>query len=219
MSTRIPVLLLSLSLCAGLLTGCNFENAKLYFGHSTPSGSYSEASSASASGSDASEDGSASDSSAEGASSQAAASSSLSGRLTDYLVDGIGVFSLPEGFEVTTGTQEELSIPYVSFTREGILIQVNRFGPEVFEAANTPMPDTVEEYSQYSGAQADLPEGSSYEEDPYGNWSATWSEAGSVHILILMKGANSFASAYVTYPEGVEGLDDIPLWLSLSALD
>ena len=141
--------------------------------------------------------------------------------LVEYAVAGVGAFYLPAGWGMEAGVSEggPFPTPYVQFTRDDVTVRVNLFDQEVYDASGAAMPADLEEYSQRPGAQNDLPDGGAYTLDEYGNLSVSYTEDGQVTYLILMEGNGLFATAGIFYPEGAEGAELIPQWLSKTVLD
>lgn len=140
--------------------------------------------------------------------------------LLAYPVDGVGTFYFPAGWSLETGVMEDgpFPVPYVQFCRDDVTVRIHLFTQEVYDASGAAMPADVEEYSQRPGPQNDLPEGGSYETNEYGNLSVSYTEDGNVTYLILLDGGDFFATAGVFYPEGTEGAELIPQWMSQADL-
>lgn len=153
--------------------------------------------------------------------------------LSEYDVDGVGVFYLPEGFEVESGESEEgLPSTYAVLTSEEIEISASRFGPDAYEAAGIEMPADLEEYSQREGTRKSLPEGEDFERDEFGNLGVviTYEEepeadAGNGRTMtmyqVLKKGTESYGAVSLICPEELyeEMEKDFGLWLSLMELE
>ena len=80
--------------------------------------------------------------------------------LVEYAVEGLGTFTLPEGFTQEAGEiAEPLPTTYATFEKDGYYIQANRFGTDAYEMAGVPLPADLEDYSTRSGVQDSVPEG------------------------------------------------------------
>lgn len=141
--------------------------------------------------------------------------------LAEYVVDGLGVFHLPEGFSMESGEiSEPLPTQYAVFEKEEYSIQANRFGLDAYEAAGVPLPADLEEYSTRSGVQDSVPEGTQFDYDSQGNYAAQFGqEDGTVCYYVLFQGEESFGSIFLTAPEDVFDAETAALWLSGSQLE
>lgn len=141
--------------------------------------------------------------------------------LVDYTAEGVGVFRLPDGFEMETGSASEpLPMNYVTFEKDGIIIYCGRFGKDAYEAAGVALPADVEEYSTRSGVQEAVPEGSEFAYDSYGNYATQFTdEDGNSWYYVLLQGADSFASCYVCAPTDVFDADSAALWISGTVIE
>lgn len=153
--------------------------------------------------------------------------------LTEYKVDGVGVFYLPEGFEVESGKSEEgLPMTYAVLTKDDIEITASRFGTDAYEAAGLELPKDLEEYSQREGTRKVLPEGQDFEEDEFGNLGVILTyEAETEEEIeepltltmyqVLKKGAESYGAVSLVCPEEMfkEVEKEAGLWLSLVELE
>ena len=71
--------------------------------------------------------------------------------LVEYAVEGLGTFTLPEGFTQEAGEiAEPLPTTYATFEKDGYYIQANRFGTDAYEMAGVPLPTDLEDYSAAS---------------------------------------------------------------------
>ena len=59
-------------------------------------------------------------------------------------------------------------------------LHVAVMGPEAYEAAGVPLPESAEEFSTRSGPQADVPEGTVFSYDDYGNYHAEFTRDGRI---------------------------------------
>jgi len=140
--------------------------------------------------------------------------------LKEYVVEGVGTFYLPEGFEVESGTSDEiLPMSYAVLTKDSITVMGSRFGIDAYEAAGVPLPEDLEEYSQRDGVKQNLPDGVEFSKDNYGNLYVKYTEDGLTSYNVLKMGDASFGSVTAIYPEGEEGGEDYALWLSKMVLE
>lgn len=153
--------------------------------------------------------------------------------LVEYKVDGVGVFYLPEGFEVESGKSEEgLPMTYAVLTKDDIEITASRFGTDAYEAAGLELPKDLEEYSQREGTRKVLPEGQDFEEDEFGNLGVILTyeaeaeeeaeEPGTLTMhQVLKKGTQSYGAVSLVCPEEMfkELEKEAGLWLSLAELE
>lgn len=139
--------------------------------------------------------------------------------LTEYAVEGVGTFSLPDGFEVESGINEE-SLPstWASLTKDSVTVYVNRFGADAYEAAGVGLPASLEEYSQRDGARSGIPEGTEYAEDEYGNLYVEYTQDGSVTYSALLLNDHAAGGFMVIWPENEEA-PDCALWASEFVLE
>lgn len=140
--------------------------------------------------------------------------------LQKYEAEGVGTFYLPEGWEMEVGSFEDpLPQSYVEFTNGDIHIRGIRFGADAYEAAGVPIPADVEEYSQREGVRRGLPEDAEFSYDDFGNFYTEYTEDGTVIYHVLKKAEEGMGDVILTYPEGTEGVEDIPAWISQAALN
>lgn len=146
----------------------------------------------------------------------------LAADLKEYTVEGVGTFYLPEGFSVESGTNEEpLPTNYAVLTKDSVVITVNRFGTDAYEAAGVPLPADLEEYSQRDGVKNSVPEGTEFTRDSYDNLYAEYTGDGDAIYYVLKKGTDSYGSIIIIYPEGEEtdAATDAARWASLFVLE
>lgn len=140
--------------------------------------------------------------------------------LKEYVVEGVGTFYLPEGFEVESGTSDEvLPMSYAAFAKDSITVVCSRFGTDAYEAAGVPLPEDLEEYSQRDGVKQGLPDGAEFSKDSYGNLYVKYTLDGMTYYNALKMGEASFGSVAVIYPEGEDYEEDSALWLSKVVLE
>lgn len=123
--------------------------------------------------------------------------------LVEYAVEGLGTFTLPEGFTQEAGEiAEPLPTTYATFEKDGYYIQANRFGTDAYEMAGVPLPTDLEDYSTRSGVQDSVPEGTVFDYDDYGNFAAQFiQEDGQLCYYVLLQGEESFGGIYLTAPK------------------
>lgn len=141
--------------------------------------------------------------------------------LAEYVVDGLGIFHLPEGFSMESGEiSEPLPTQYAFFEKEEYFIQANRFGLDAYEAAGVPLPADLEEYSTRSGVQDSVPEETRFDYDSQGNYAAQFGQKdGTVCYYVLLQGEKSFGNIFLTASEDVFDAETAALWLSGSQLE
>ncbi len=141
--------------------------------------------------------------------------------LQEYTAEGVGVFHLPEGFEIKSGEEEEpLPMTWAELTKDDITVTASRFGSDAYEAAGVPMPENIEEYSQRDGVKQGLPEGTEFSKNGYGDLFVTYTnEDGTVVYSVLKKGAESYGTITVYFPEGTESAENAALWISQCTLE
>jgi hypothetical protein len=141
--------------------------------------------------------------------------------LTAYTAEGVGSFTLPEGFSMETGSvAEPLPMTYVTFEKDGWTVYAGRFGSDAYEAAGVPLPADVEDYSTRSGVQEDIPEGTTFAYDDQGNYAAQFTdEDGNSSYYVLLQGTDAFGSLIITAPADVFDAATAALWASGTQLD
>lgn len=148
------------------------------------------------------------------------ADASAGSDLHEYAAQGVGTFYFPEGWEMETGSVEEpLPQTYVDFTNGDISVHGVRFGTDAYEAAGVPLPADVEEYSTREGVRRGLPEDATFAYDDFGNFYTEYTEDGTVIYHVLKKGEACMGDVILTYPEGTEGVEEIPQWISQAVLE
>ena len=140
---------------------------------------------------------------------------------TEEPTEGLGTFTLPEGFTQEAGEiAEPLPTTYATFEKDGYYIQANRFGTDAYEMAGVPLPADLEDYSTRSGVQDSVPEGTVFDYDDYGNYAAQFiQEDGQLCYYVLLQGEESFGSIYLTAPKDQFDADTVAQWLSGSVLE
>ena len=141
--------------------------------------------------------------------------------LTAYEIEGVGTVYLPEGGEVYFDEQAELPVPTtqcgVNFGDATLHVAV--MGPEAYEAAGVPLPESAEEFSTRSGPQADVPEGSVFAYDDFGNYFVQFTRDGKdVYYTVRVSETTSYAITLFV-PEGTMGDYSPGEWISMVELD
>lgn len=155
--------------------------------------------------------------------------------LVEYAVEGVGVFYLPEGFEVESGKSEEgLPMTYALLRKDDIEVSASRFGKDAYDAAGVDLPEDLEDYSQREGVRAILPEGEDFEVDEFGNLGVivtydeepeeeAETEEGRTLTMYqaLKQGTEAYGAVSVICPEDMfeEIQEEAGLWLSLMELE
>ena len=123
--------------------------------------------------------------------------------LTAYEIDGVGTVYLPAGGEVYLDTiTEPLPTTQCGVNFGDATLHIGIMGPDAYEAAGVPLPATVEEFSQRSGPQSDVPEGSVFAYDDYGNYYTEFTRDGTDTYYTLRVGETSTYGIMLTVPEG-----------------
>ena len=156
----------------------------------------------------------------ESAAPESAAPESTAPELTAYEIEGVGTVYLPEGGEVYIDKQTE---PFpniqcgVNFGEATLHLGV--MGPEAYEAAGVPLPESAEEFSTRSGPQADVPEGSVFAYDDFGNYFVQFTRDGKdVYYTVRVSETTSYAITLFV-PEGTMGDYSPGEWISMVELD
>lgn len=141
--------------------------------------------------------------------------------LEEYAIEGLGAFTLPEGFTVDSGViTEPLPNTYAVFEKDGYYVQANRFGTDAYEQAGVPLPADLEDYSTRSGVTSSVPEGTVFDYDEYGNFAAQFTQDdGQMCYYVLLQGTESFGSIYLTASADIFDADAVAEWLSGSVLE
>ena len=140
--------------------------------------------------------------------------------LAEYMVDGLGTFQLPEGFQQDAGSiAEPPPMKYATFEKDAYYIQANRFGADAYEISGASLPADLEEYATRQGVKDSVPEGTVFAYDDYGNYAAQFTqEDGQICYYVLLQGEDSFGSIFLTAPEDLFDAETAALWLSGSQL-
>ena len=139
--------------------------------------------------------------------------------LQRYDAENVGVFYLPEGWEMELVTQEEPFTTYGAlFTNGEVHINGFRTDAEGYEQAGVSLPADVEEFGSRPGIRSHLPEDAVFDYDEYGNYYVQYVQDGEVIYNALKQGDEAMGNVQASYPEGTEGTEDIPFWLSLAVL-
>lgn len=140
--------------------------------------------------------------------------------LVEYVAENVGTFWLPEGFEMETAYTEQPFPTYTAtFTKGDIRIGTSWIGKATYDDLGLPLPADVEEYSQRDGIQSHLPEGVDYAFDEFGNMSYSFvNDEGMYTYDVLLLNGDAAGSIFLSCPDGTEGVEDFPLWASLSVL-
>ena len=150
--------------------------------------------------------------------SQAVIDASAEG-LHRYDAENVGVFYLPEGWEMELVTQEEPFTTYgVLFDNGELRISGARTDAEGYAQAGVSLPADVEEFGSRPGIRSHLPEDVEFDYDEYGNYYVQYVQDGNVIYNALKQGDEAMGNVEASYPEGAEGTEDVPFWLSLAAI-
>ena len=139
--------------------------------------------------------------------------------LTAYEIEGVGTVNLPEGGEVYIDKQTE---PFpniqcgVNFGEATLHLGV--MGPEAYEAAGVPLPESAEEFSTRSGPQADVPEGSVFAYDDFGNYFVQFTRDGQDYYYTLRVGEDTSYAITLLVPEGTMGEYSPGEWIAMIEL-
>ena len=132
--------------------------------------------------------------------------------LTAYEIEGVGTVYLPEGGEVYIDKQTE---PFpniqcgVNFGEATLHLGV--MGPEAYEAAGVPLPESAEEFSTRSGPQ--------FAYDDFGNYFVQFTRDGTdVYYTVRVSETTSYAITLFV-PEGTMGDYSPGEWISMVELD
>ncbi len=140
-------------------------------------------------------------------------------QMAEYTLGSLTV-SLPEGFEGGEVEQEGMGTHY-ELWKGNICFSAGYFGPEDYEAAGVPMPADVEEYSQRSGVQQSIPEGTEFAENEYGSFCAeyTWGEDDDnrKYFFVLLKGKDGMWSYGISAPEQEYDSETFARWAGSAA--
>ena len=143
------------------------------------------------------------------------------GELAAYEIEGVGTVYLPAGGEVYFDEQAELPVPTtqcgVNFGEATLHIGV--MGPDAYEAAGVPLPESAEEFSQRSGPQADVPEGSVFAYDDFGNYFVQFTRDGRDWYYTLRVSETTAYAITLLVPEGTMGEYSPGEWISMVELD
>ncbi len=139
--------------------------------------------------------------------------------LQRYDAENVGVFYLPEGWEMELVTQEEPFTTYGAlFTNGEVHINGSRTDAEGYAQAGVSLPADVEEFGSRPGIRSHLPEDAEFDYDEYGNYYVQYVQDGTVIYNALKQGDEAMGNVQASYPEGTEGTEDIPFWLSLAVI-
>ena len=140
--------------------------------------------------------------------------------LTAYEIEGVGTVYLPEGGEVYFDEQAELPVPTtqcgVNFGDATLHVAV--MGPEAYEAAGVPLPESAEEFSTRSGPQADVPEGSVFAYDDFGNYFVQFTRDGRDLYYTLRVSETTAYIITLLVPEGTMGEYSPGAWIAMIEL-
>lgn len=140
--------------------------------------------------------------------------------LTEYVVEGVGTFYLPEGFNVESGvTEEGLPMHYAEMTKDSLCVRASRFGLDAYEAAGVPLPEDLDDYSTRDGVRQNLPADAEFTRDKYDNLFVKYTEDGNSNYQYLKKGTESYGAFMVVCPEGQEDDEAFALWASKATLE
>lgn len=139
--------------------------------------------------------------------------------LQRYEAENVGVFYLPEGFEMELVTQEEPFTTYMAqFDNGEIHISGARTDAEGYAQAGVSLPADVEEFGERPGVRSHLPEDAEFDYDEYGNYYVQYVQDGTVIYNALKQGEEAMGNVQAAWPEGTEGVEDVPFWLSLAVI-
>ena len=119
--------------------------------------------------------------------------------LTAYELEDAAVVYLPEGGETY---YEEQTDPLPT-TQCGVNIgdanlHLGIIGMDAYEIAGVTLPETVEEFSQRSGPQADVGEGQVFDYDDYGNYCTQFVRDGrDVYYAVRVREAGTAALVFL----------------------
>ena len=136
--------------------------------------------------------------------------------LTAYELEDAAVVYLPEGGETY---YEEQTDPLPT-TQCGVNVgdanlHLGIIGMDAYEIAGVTLPETVEEFSQRSGPQADVGEGQVFDYDDYGNYCTQFVRDGrDVYYAVRVRDNGTVALAF-SCPEGTIENYNPGLWISL----
>ena len=123
--------------------------------------------------------------------------------LTAYEIEGVGTVYLPAGGEVyLENITEPLPTTQCGVNFGDATLHIGIMGPDAYETAGVALPETVEEFSQRSGPQSDVPEGSVFAYDDYGNYYTEFTRDGTDTYYTLRVGADSTYGISLIVPEG-----------------
>ena len=136
--------------------------------------------------------------------------------LTAYELEDAATVYLPEGGETYYEEQTDpLPTTQCGVNFGDATLHVAVMGPEAYEAAGVPLPETVEEFSQRSGPQADVGEGQVFDYDDYGNYCTQFVRDGrDVYYAVRVRDNGTVALAF-SCPEGTIENYNPGLWISL----
>ncbi len=134
--------------------------------------------------------------------------------MKEYTVGGMSV-SLPEGFEAGEAEQGGMGTHYELWKGE-VCFFAGYFSPEDYEKAGVSVPADVEEYSQRAGVRQELPEGTEFSENKYGNFCTEYEreDDGRKFYLVLLKGKEGMWSYGISAPEAEYDSEKFASWLS-----
>ncbi len=136
--------------------------------------------------------------------------------LTAYELEDAAVVYLPEGGETY---YEEQTDPLPT-TQCGVNVgdanlHLGIIGMDAYEIAGVTLPETVEEFSQRSGPQADVGEGQVFDYDDYGNYCTQFTRDGQdVYYAVRVRDNGTVALRFAC-PEGTIENYNPGLWISL----
>ena len=144
-----------------------------------------------------------------------AASEEPAGDLVAYELDGIGTAYLPAGGEVTvTPVTEPLPQMQATIAFEGFTVYIGSTGPEAYEISGVDFPASVEEFSQRSGPQSDVPADSKFTYDDHGNYFVQFARDGQDHYYVIRLGEETAYAITFICPEGELANYDAAGWIS-----
>ena len=135
---------------------------------------------------------------------------------TAYELEDAAVVYLPEGGETYYQEQTDpLPTTQCGVNIGDANLHLGIIGMDAYEIAGVTLPETVEEFSQRSGPQADVGEGQVFDYDDYGNYCTQFVRDGrDVYYAVRVREAGTAALVF-SCPEGTIENYNPGLWISL----
>lgn len=139
----------------------------------------------------------------------------------EYAVEGLGTFTLPEGFTQEEGEiAEPLPTTYATFEKDGYYIQANRFGTDAYEMAGVPparRPGGLLHPQRRPGLRTG---GDGVDYDDYGNYSRPVPPGGRSAVLLCAVQGESPLAVSTSPPRKISlTRTRLAQWLSGSVLE